>query len=99
MKSPDHWIIPHGIIKEAAKNAGSIDELINLAKKALERNVLDQNHVFSIPDAAIFLEEARRRFEQLTDEEERKKYALLIAEAKAMLDEKMTAVMHRPGKP
>lgn len=93
MKNPNNLIIPTENVEEKARSAGSIEELMAYAKNVLTRSVAHRDYVLNIPDAITFLDEARRRCEQVTDDAERKKYEAMIAEVDAMVEKELKEVM------
>jgi len=93
MKELKNSIIPYEEINAEAKRLGSIEELLNRAKEALGRSLMDINEPLSIVDADVFIEEARERLKQLTDSDEQKKYEAAIEEVDAMWKKKCDEVM------
>ncbi|MFA4831493.1 MAG: hypothetical protein WC618_05010, partial [Patescibacteria group bacterium] len=92
MKELKNSIIPYEEINAEAKRLGSIEELLNRAKEALGRSLMDINEPLSIVDADVFIEEARERLKQLTDSDEQKKYEAAIEEVDAMWKKKCDEV-------
>jgi len=88
MEEPKNQLIPYEEITAEAKRLGSIEELLNRAKEALGRSLMDINEPLSIVDADVFIEEAQERLKQLTDETEHHKYEEMIKEVEMMWDKK-----------